>query len=987
MTGNEAAGFGAFDVHAPFFSVYSSREGGVIDVSAASSFIHTNNANYSNVAIYGNAYVGERAAGEKNYIGNLTVICKTITNEMHGSTIRYYGTTFVQSGNSVATHFFRISRISGGGHVRAVENCTFIVTKASTAFLHYADTNGLTFKDCNFVCTDDGIAPLFSSAITNLQTNPKFLRCNFYNVLPAKNLLDKTIEYTVTENNTAYGCSFGFSGIGTTADIDLAEDTAMYIVRGAAEKTIVANGVAYILNAELSTDPGVLVTFKDEQGVIGAEYWKAGTTVTCSEDLTRLDEANGCMWKDPSCEIITDANGTTANVIWGVKDAWAFAYEVSGVKTYVYTSECGETATDIGDKFYELFANPAAAYTITMYSDMYLTKAMGFGPIIYSIGSDGYNRDRYDSMAAGAITWDLNGTTVTIDKDLVGINLAAANFKVDANGNQTGGQNSHKPAVFGFECNVSRVFTLKSSKAGAQIINNSTVSLFGVGEGKSAEVKIDDANNNITIRTAGQLFANVESYSATAMTINGGTYVYEGTSYLATISRGTKLSNATFICTNGVTAVFCADGYRWNSLAATNCTVFAPVASKLIVKGNGSSSAFASATQSSTFRFENCDFVNVTLVETLSVSYKVDGVSTTFPVKIAYTSPKVSADADLAIGYADADLTDLVLAYSSKTVNGEIYKLIGYYAENQVALVDWGFGITENWLSGATAIHADAVVDGMFGYSFNTFVVGEGAPEATLVAFKPGALQMNLTLQSKIGLNLLFTEALSDATVTLDGVTYTVADLAVKDGYYLLEKVVAPNKANDVFYIVVVLNGNEHTVPVSIGAYAEKLLGSEEHADAHNLAYAMVEYVREMTKDESFLASVSAPAGYEEAVLEPVASNNDGTLLEYIAFRLDGTIAIAVKGDANEIDGMKVTLTIAGSNLTATVSGGEAIFEGLYVNEFIRDFTVAIGNETYTYNLANYLDGLTNDQYIAGVQALYNYAFHAAAYVETLQQN
>ena len=279
------------------------------------------------------------------------------------------------------------------------------------------------------------------------------------------------------------------------------------------------------------------------------------------------------------------------------------------------------------------------------------------------------------------------------------------------------------------------------------------------------------------------------------------------------------------------------------------------------------------------------------------------------------------------------------------------------------------------------------MIDGMFGYSFGSVEVGEGenTATATLVEFKPGALQMNLTLQSKIGLNLLFTEALSDATVTLDGVTYTVAELAVKDGYYLLEKAVAPNEATATVYFILNWNGNEHEVPVSIGAYAEALLGSDEHADAHNLAYAMVEYVREIAKDASFLADVAAPEDYVKETLEAVVPGNGGVLLSEIAFQLDDTIAIAVKGDSAAIDGATVTLKIGARTESGTVADGKVIFEGLYVNEFIQDFTVTIGEEIYTYNLANYLDGLTNDTMISGVQALYNYAFHADAYVKTLQ--
>ena len=68
----------------------------------------------------------------------------------------------------------------------------------------------------------------------------------------------------------------------------------------------------------------------------------------------------------------------------------------------------------------------------------------------------------------------------------------------------------------------------------------------------------------------------------------------------------------------------------------------------------------------------------------------------------------------------------------------------------------------------------------------------------------------------------------------------------------------------------------------------------------------------------------------------------------------------------------------------ATMKDGCVYFSGLYVNDFFGDMTIKIGNETYTYNLANYLNGMAADADKTAVQALYNYAFYADAYVQTL---
>ena len=65
-----------------------------------------------------------------------------------------------------------------------------------------------------------------------------------------------------------------------------------------------------------------------------------------------------------------------------------------------------------------------------------------------------------------------------------------------------------------------------------------------------------------------------------------------------------------------------------------------------------------------------------------------------------------------------------------------------------------------------------------------------------------------------------------------------------------------------------------------------------------------------------------------------------------------------------------------------------AIFEGLYVNEFFGDITIKIGGETYTYNLANYYHAImqgNDEKTVTVIEALYNYAYHAQAYVDTIK--
>ena len=161
----------------------------------------------------------------------------------------------------------------------------------------------------------------------------------------------------------------------------------------------------------------------------------------------------------------------------------------------------------------------------------------------------------------------------------------------------------------------------------------------------------------------------------------------------------------------------------------------------------------------------------------------------------------------------------------------------------------------------------------------------------------------------------------------------------------------------------------------------------------------MVEYVRAMT-DNSFCSGVTEPAGYNSFTLEGAASGNTLSLLTNIRFNLSGTIAIEVAG-SEAAEGKAVNLVLAtGRSEWGTIVDGSVVFTGLYVNEFFGNMTLKVYNvigegedatkefikgETYTYSLANYLHGIiengATDNEKAGVQALYNYAHYADAYV------
>ena len=150
----------------------------------------------------------------------------------------------------------------------------------------------------------------------------------------------------------------------------------------------------------------------------------------------------------------------------------------------------------------------------------------------------------------------------------------------------------------------------------------------------------------------------------------------------------------------------------------------------------------------------------------------------------------------------------------------------------------------------------------------------------------------------------------------------------------------------------------------------------------------MVEYVRAMTKDQSFLADVQVPAGYEaQAPGEDTYEKGENELLNSISFQIDGTIALAIKGEA-AAKGMEVKLALATGRIERATVGEDltVIFEGLYVNEFSGDMTITVGAETYTYSIENYYNAM-NEAYKSAIAALYNYAQYAQSYVDTLPKN
>ena len=474
---------------------------------------------------------------------------------------------------------------------------------------------------------------------------------------------------------------------------------------------------------------------------------------------------------------------------------------------------------------------------------------------------------------------------------------------------------------------------------------------------------------NLTVKCAA---INATDMWSNGFYIYGGTFVQEGKTlrnyFLNNIRvKPLAIKNATFILNN---AEYFAYGMRMPTV--TNCTIISANGAKLFLDLGVDGTKISDVkdpVKDANGTFVNCNFYNI--------------VPNTFePITITYTDCTFNLSSAIPqaggyIAYTGGTLASVEALGKTYTFTAKLV------SEANVGIVDWGFGLVECWKVGATATHDNVIVDGVFGYTFAplTVVVGNQTAEKTLAAMKPGVLGMSLTLQSSIGLNLQISEALENITaVTIGGQTFELVE--AEDGKYVYTKFVSPDKANGIVIVAITVGSNVHEIPVSVGSYARTILGSAKYEAAHNLTYAMVEYVRVMADDASFLSDVAAPASYAVQTLEAVQSNNNGTILSAIRFNLSGTIAIEITG----AEGKDVNLILATTRSEhSTIAGGTAMFAGLYVNEFYGEMTIRVDGEVYKYSLANYLFGVKDNADAAeAVQALYNYTYHADAYVDAL---
>ncbi|MBP3591486.1 MAG: hypothetical protein J6K14_03305 [Clostridia bacterium] len=970
LTVTSAKTSAALNVCHSAFYMYSSKAGGVIDTSSVAAFVHTDDGWYGTDHNYGSFYIGEYDNTRTDYGKNLTVYCKQINTSMHGTGMTINGGTYVQSEGSAASHFLILGReTESTSHVQNVKNVTFVLSNPITAPLYLRCNSPRTFTNCTFISSNanGGVA---LTAYTDLALNAKvfsFVDCNFVNVQPY--LGSAYVAYT----NAAYGTT----GIYSAADVDIS-DAEQFLAHGTTSKEITVLEKTYTLDGVVTTADQAL---KLSWGETGTEYWAIGSK-PAREVANMTKREGGVLKTNPAFDlvalesidengIVTAAGEETVAIVFNDSEPLAFLYvdTKTGVEYYALVSECGDEI-GIGDKFYEIFNAPISSYVITLYADMTLSRGIGFGAYVL----DGEGHYNYLSLANGDITLDLNGKTLSIAEDFTSpVDVSNAN-----------GYGEYTRAVFGLEGTAGKTFTLTSSAAGAKIYNPTNYVLFAVGEADRNHIVIE--GDYLEVVTKGAVVGLTEPNTSTIVSVIGGKYTYSGAHTAFTAAGTVTLKDFILELTNpSVAAAFAAPNYGRDSVyTIENVDVYA-TAGKPTLFGFTTHNTFSigydqKRTISIALNITDCELINVDLTKTY------DQTTVTFAGSLVAST---MADLLAAMPLAPDGKT---AAFYNATYGDKEYKVC-CYTSIETATVEWGFGITETWVVGSVAMHEDAVIDNVFTYSFANLDVtgGTNTATATLVSIEAGVVRMNLTLQSKISMNLLLAEACYGATVTVNGETFVLSDMEAVEGYYVLTVAIAPDKADESIPVTVSVNGHVHNLTTGIGNYAMAVLASEDAAvvPAKKLTYAMIEYVRAMNGNADFCKDAEMPDGYDNNSPALTPSENAGTLLSGIAFQLNDTIAIAVQsakdGETFVAVGKEVVLTLATGRIERATVGenGIVIFEDLYVNDFFGEMTIEVDGETYTYSLENYAFSMDETE-SAVVIALYNYAYYADDYVRNV---
>lgn len=667
------AGGGAFDVRQNEFFLYSSKEGGVLDSSKVDALFRTNDGTYSGVRIDGDLHIGEYDDTRTDYGKNLTVYCKALNTDMYGSSAYFNGGTYVQTANSTSDYLLLIGRkASNDSHVQRIRNCTFVVTKANTGFVWHFTSAARTYENCNFINTTGTAVPLFANGTMKAVNTMK--NCNFYGVNTVATHGGKAINYTA-------GCSYAFIGA-------YPERPAGQFYAHGAPKTVVAEGVTYTLDTVVASDTASVMGMN--WGGVYTDYWAQDAVpyynASALNHIVENAEGSAATYYfdarvDASLLVPVTAEmlGTVVNaeVIYDSIDAVAFGWvDAMGTKDGVPLGD--KTAAEIGQAFYDKFDQADGAYEIKLYADLILPKAMGWGPL----GVINNNVPEYKSLSKGSITLDLNGYTFEISATAGGIDTSNSNSGY-------GGCEG----VFGFETETTNTFTITSSLPGAKILNGTACALVSVGEGASAKIVIDGAN--ITYIGKGSLSHAFETVAAkVSLTVNGGTYVFEGNKpAISFVSATISIKNANLILLGDQPAALLASHtYKRDAIfTLENVTVYSENTTKLFTFVSNANAATDTIGSGSTYSISvtDCAFAGVTLSTAINakttVSFngviKADTVDNLLGVYGSKPAGAVLAKYNAEVAYGDELVKLAYLCYANEADVAEIVYGEGFDTE------------------------------------------------------------------------------------------------------------------------------------------------------------------------------------------------------------------------------------------------------------------------------------------------------------------
>ncbi len=701
----------ALNIQCANFYLYSSREGGVIDAPSM-TLARSNNDDYKYVdgklmtdnkskdykETYGSVtatkpsaklYIGELNATKVAYGENLTMYCGRVNDDLYGSSFNIYGGTFIQKGTNPAKnkYFLLHGREGGGGQLSNARNATFIITIAGNSVVYMKNNGDRTFTDCTFISTNPAADPFNTATATKKTT---FVNCNFINVIPA---------YVGNTNYAVYtDCAYGTTAAFTMENV--AVSGTQYFAHGTEAKTITANGVTYVLDGVLISDPATQALKLTHEGA-GAEYWALGAIPAKEAPEGTKKIEGGKLYSEAYYNYAAlEAIGEDGKILSAGEATVEFGY--AKVEDVAFTYQVGsgemEAVVSLGDAekdgalFYETL-NDKSNLKIVMYADIVLHKGVLFGTFKDVVVS---SKTYQIINTSGNVDWDLNGKKVTMAADATSIPMVM----------EKEGQGVQTIDVLHYVQNAT--FKLYSSVDGGQYINETTHNIFGVHKGsdtygsRASSYALGCGNQNLTVTSAGTILyayeANKNGPGGYNLGIDGGTYIYTGTGVAFLLGQTNYIKNAKILATNAATRLV-SNNYWVSATVTAENTVF--VAKDAGTEFIDTSSTNKTLNGTHSVSITDCTFIGGNALLKYSCS-DAQQAKLTYKVFGSFSGDSV---ADLALYYTEAP-AGKTAAYTSVEIAGVGYKVLGYHDSANIVTVDNKFeNRNEAWVAGAIYVY------------------------------------------------------------------------------------------------------------------------------------------------------------------------------------------------------------------------------------------------------------------------------------------